>query len=787
MSLYAHVTTVTIAAALLLLGCPADTDPVVPATDGTTDTDTGEPPPQGVFAFGIAIGQHLTAGPFPNDVLRNKDGIIEVGLKSDPKLANATKKAALLEQWDAYITERTGFGLGSPIWFPMASAPDLDSFKDRIQLVTLTGPETDKVVDVIVFYNELIGALGVFPGFGHYLVSDTTYAVLISNGVTTEDDETIEPAHNFRRLVTPIEELEPEEEHLTAAREAYAPLRLWLSANALSPDDLVVGTVFTTEAVIEYGRALLKAVDEFELKPPTRRYLYDTESSSYLEAPILEGAAALDAYFGLPVAPFEFNPGIWGWSRNRATLLPGYEQVYEGGTGHFGFSRVINGSIIVPLYNFDGAEKPVNARLNIVGGKPQVRSHAMAPFSLYLCDAHMDDPSNVPVAVFNHGGGGASRSDVLGYANANCRAGVATIGIDMIFHGSRRRTKWLADDALLVPTEEDNFNQFTGKDEPDYIGDPKSGAQSVAPLFAIEYDADPLIIEANLLQITADTYTLVRYLKEGDWSQILPGLTFDASHMFHNSLSFGTAFSTPLQALSDDFVGIASSVGTVQVLPINMPMAPGNAVQASGILNLALGTPTLPADLQAAAYQDFMVSLHYWLHQRGDPLPYAPHVLRFRPSDKLPAVVSNGNSWDETLYNPAQLTYANAIGLPTYTSGEEWTLDATVPGADTLNATPAPAGAITGNANFGPATTTAAIFFRDRSCHAQVLTALCSEVWKHPYPPMEALEPGTTDYSPVCAIHTQIAAFNKSLLNGTTAEIIAPAGTCEALYGPNAE
>ncbi len=386
------------------------------------------------------------------------------------------------------------------------------------------------------------------------------------------------------------------------------------------------------------------------------------------------------------------------------------------------------------------------------------------------------------MAIFNHGGG-ALRTDAAAFANANCIHGIATAAIDMVFHGGRRKTAWSDEENAIVPVEADTFNLFTGQEGQDYIGDPASGAASVAQLFAIGAEAEPLIIEANMLTIMTDTHMLRRQLAEGDWSQVYDGLSFDETKMFHQSLSFGTAFTTSLMALTD-FRGIVSSVGTTHVLRINMPMAPSNSTQAAGLLFTTLGLPTLPDDLKNHAWTDFFLGLHGWLHERGDPIVWAPHVLRHRPTTPLPNILSSGNSWDETLYAPAQITYANAVGLKTLTHGDEWTIDPTIPASATLDATESPA-EVKGNTKYGDQTTTSGIFFRSTMCHAQVVTALCAERFEHPYPPIVPLDENVVSDSPICKLHGQAATFLKSLLDGADhATIIPPTGTCEDLYAP---
>jgi hypothetical protein len=608
---------------------------------------------------------------------------------------------------------------------------------------------------------------------------------MIRDGVKTEDGIFIESPVSFEWVIgEPIpSNANPD---IIAAREVFAPLRAWLDEN--TEEALVIATVFTTEPVLDYFQGVLDGVDAFTLEKPSRTVGYDAETLEPIEAPIVSGEE-LEVYFGTPIAPFEYSPGIWKGRRGVTEEIPGLEKRYEGGTGHFGLEAVIHGSIVTPAFNYvevDGALVPSRLRFEsgvAVDGGIRVQ----VPFVLYLCTGQLDAPADLPVMVFAHGGGSTNRIASTPIANANCLNGVATIAIDMPFHGGRLRTTWMSEMRLFAATTPDEKNDFTDAEGvPDYIGDGTSSAQSVGPLFGLEYDLDPLLVEATLLTISSDNYTLIRLLQEGDWSEVLPGLSFDSDRLFHGSLSFGTTFSTNIVAMVDDFRGIVASVGTAYTLPVNLPMAPGNAVMASGLLFISLGLAMPPLELQEGSYRDPMVGLHAWLSGRGDSLPYAPYVLRHRPSGKLPEILASGNSWDETLFSPAQLTYSNAVGYVPYTTGDEWTLMSDIPGAETVVALPLPEEGVSGSFVAGEQATSAAIMYSSRTCHAQLISPACSEYYVRQYPPVVPLEPEaySATISSVCGLHGQIARFVGSLLDGAEHGLItAPNDTCESLYG----
>jgi len=739
------------------------------------------------FHFGFAPGQTVSAAPFPNDFYFEDDGTLAVAPLQDDPILGASAKSALLADWTAHIDARTGFGSVSAIWFFADGAPDPATLDGAVRLVTLAGPEAGREVAAQVFWSAPASAVGVFPAWGDYLVPGSTYAAVMTRRVKDASGADVEaPA----ALATLLSAAAPPDGALERLHERWAPLRAWLAESAdITADDVLVATVFTTEEVLPHARAVFEAVAAFPLGTPTLRVGWDAAAGAFVTAELIEGAA-LDAYFGVPLPPFEHNPGVWEGNRLRAADVPGQDGPYAGGTGHFGIALVVNGSFEAPVFNFAVGEGGalVNRALRFAGGLPQADLRALVPFTLFLCEEHAAAPTGIPVAIFNHGGG-ATRVDAIGWANANCRVGVATIAPDMVFHGNRLSTALLADEGLVVPTATDELNAFSGVDVadpnhvPDRIGDPTAAVAAVAPLFAISASADPLVIEANLLTISADTATLLRYLREGDWSQVHPELSFDPDRIFHQSLSFGTSFHTPLLALEDGFAGVVGSVASGGILSVNLLMAPVNAAQAASVLSAVLGLKTPVAQLNTLSLVDPALSIHQWLHERGDPLPYAPFVLRHRPTTSLPPLLHSGNSWDETLYAPAQISYARALGLPSYTHGAEWTIDPAIPGAERLESEPAPDGGLADNVGFAGGTTTAAIFWRSESCHGQMHTAICAQSFEHPYPPIRLLPDPIVRDSPLCALHAQLGAFLSSILVGGPAAIGPPAGTCEEVYG----
>jgi hypothetical protein len=779
-----------LAVALLLAACPDDAG--APATDvgadvgADTAADTTAPPDaDAIFAFGLDPAQTVSQAPFPNDLYLQGGKVVMAPLGDDPALAPQAA-ASILALYDQLIADKTGFGFNTSVYFPMAAAPDLASFSGKVHMIALDGPEAGREVAVDVFWHPETQWLGVIAAFGDYQVPETRYAVIVEAGVTAGGVTVEAPAG----VATLLGDSAPSDAGAAALYGAWAPLRTWLAGAGRSAADVVVATVYTTEATVPFATKLFAAADAFTLGAPTRDVRWDPVTSAWEVAPVVEGAD-LATYFGTPDGDFPTTPGTWSGSRSAAAELGTSGQPYTGGTLHAGIGRVLNGTVTMPAFNWAiEAGEPQNRAWRFDGdGAPIADVTAYVPFTLFLCDAQLADPSDLPVAIATHGGG-AHRSEMLTFAVANCLNDVATIAIDLPFHGGRIKESYRASDSALLPSRADLENAFTGKKAadagfvPDQMGDGGGATETVGPLFALPQSVHPAVAAANTAQVSVENHVLARYLRDADWSQVQAGLSFDGAHVFHEGLSFGASFTTLSLAMADDFRGIVSSVSSARMLTSNLPVAPNNAVLAAGFMRSVMGLTATIEELNAAAWQNPVMADLQWLAQLGDPGGYAPYVMRYRPSGAAVSIIAFGDSWDETLYTPAQLSMHAATGFVTYTDGADWTLDATVPAADTLTTT-AWSAPLSGNVTYGGVTHSAAMFYFARACHAEAIVPLCIQSYAVPHPPVTALATRNVFASPVCEMHGAIRDFMASLLTDTTSlgTLAAPSGSCDDLYG----
>ncbi len=760
----------------------ASAEATVSETSEEVAAETTPPPaPNAVFLGGATPGQGIGSGPFPNDSLVVAGHVQIAPLGTDSRFGTLAKPE-ILARLDAAIATKGRFAFAAAAFLPMEVAPDLASFQGKVYYVSIGGSDLGRSLPAQVEWFAPGRMLVALPAWGAWLLPGSRYALYVAHGVKDALGRILE---------------RPEAIDLVAQNDpAWAAFR----GSQSVPADWVVATVFQTEESMPFMQALMAATDAFPLVTPTRRVSRDVTSGAWIEASDVVGLG-LEAYFGVATltdGPLAYLPTAWDeGDRAAAATVPG-GAAYAGGSLHDGIGYVVNGSFLAP--SFAQARQGESADVTALpiqygdGGKPAMRSRAMVPFSIFFCKDHVASGSlvgdqGIPVAVFTHGGT-AIRSDALAFANLNCLRGVATVVADLPFHGGRQSVTYVAGVAgedVVAPTERDLRNTYTGEAGQDFIGDNGAATSSVGGLFALGSGFDPAVIEANFIQVSVELHTLVRLLREKGPTGMGAafGVTFDTTTMVHQALSFGTSFSTAALAATSDFDAAVESVGSGMLFSANVMMAPANAELASAVIWNLLGLASSLDDLKRASWADPVIALIAWLHQRGDPAAYAPFVLRGRVDGHALHVLGFGDSWDETLNGPAQLSFANAWGVPVFGAGADWTLDATMPGAATISATPFDAG-VAGNLAVGDKNVTAAWFYYARSCHAGIISPLCTSRALPPYPPIVLRDAALVSVSPICQMQNTIAAFLADLTPGHAPNVKAPAGTCADLYGPPA-
>lgn len=776
----------------------ADPDVTAETVEDTAD-DTGpdvSPPPEpdAIFAAGMDPAQRIFDGPFPNDALRDEGGQLALApLSEDPRFSGLAAELQLT-RFDALLRARAGFSFTSAVMFPMGAAPDLATFDGKVEFIALAGPDAGTRFPAQVDWFEPGRVMMALPAFGHAMVPGSTYGVVIAAGVKDVDGRDILAPESISGALASEAPSDPS----PAAARARANASWGLLREATSdPAGVVMATVFTTDTALPWLRAFFDAADAFALAPPRAEVgRTGAELSPSVLGPDLFGDD-LATYLGTPEAPFAFMPTAWNAdARVDAGGLPGASGPYAGGTFGGGVGRIVHGGLVMPSFNqkLDG-DRVAAAAPEWDDGLPVPHGRSLVPFSVFLCTSHLSDPETgavrddleIPVAIFTHGGT-ETRTQALPFAVNNCLQGIATAVLDLPFHGGRQVSAYASADDLIVPVPTDAFNAYNGSATADGVGDPGGATVSVGSLFGLPSRFDPDVIEANLVTIAVETRVLLRYLREPGENGLgaFVGATFDADRVMMQSLSFGTNFTVGVWAADPSVSHIVTSVGSGYVLSVNLPMAPANAGLVTTIVDGTLGLAGDAAYLANGAWRDPAMALLQWFSQRADPLAYAPFVLRYRDDGHAPNVLATGNSWDETLFGPAQTSFNNALGLPVLADADVgWALDTAMAGADTVAAAPFAEAPVSANATFGDRTATAALFYLTRSCHPHITAPVCVTRYEPDYPPATPREAPEHFTSPICEIHAMTRDFAASFAAGEgPAAIPMPAGTiCEGVYG----
>ena len=631
--------------------------------------------PELTFAFEAAPATAFS-GPFPSDLLIDPEsGLIRPGLlASDLRVQGFTNQPAS-ELFERRMATRTGFGVNTVTFFPIDTVVDEASLEGKVFMVGVGGIDQGRRLNVRAFWSEEAQAVGVELLWGQYTVPGSRYAIWIETGVRTGEGTLVQPHPEL------VQALAGESSDVHANRTFAGVSDLMAD---ISDGEVIMATAFSTEAPFDYVKSLLDGLDDYPLSPISENVIWDEDTQAYISGGLITGDD-LAGYFGTAQAPFDNTPGCWTQgNRDAAAQLDDVDGRYTGGSFYKGVGAVINGSFKAPAPNWtmDGDQlKNVGHQLDS-DGRLTWTMETLIPFTLLLCESHLDAPAELPVSIFSHGGT-RNRGGVIAYASANCLNGIATISIDLPYHAGRAFPIGLADQNLVVPGGVDNLNRYTSKgpgDEgyvADLIPDGAGAVESVGKLLGINDYFDPAIAEANTLGYMLDTYMALRYLVEGDWTPFVPGLTFNGDRLFQQSNSFGTGLTLGLSALTDRFKAVVWGAATAGLMSPSALTAPDYGPLANGIIMQVLGLKMNETQLQAQSQRSPMLSIWQWLIQRSDAGVWAPLVLRHRQGPGSVSVFHTNSSWDSTLASTGQFTLTT-LSLPCL-SRRRWTLDPEIP------------------------------------------------------------------------------------------------------------
>ncbi len=350
--------------------------------------------------------------PFPNDVRRTSTGL---NMSGHPTPGTVLPVDVIGRYVEASEEDLDGFATNPVVLFRFSKPYDWGTISGNVQLVNITAASSQ--------YNQSSGAswlttagslskyvcedwLAVRTPHGSPLLPATTYALVLSNGITPEDGGTFARDSDLTAL---LDGTAPSNSQLQDGWNAYAPLRTWISDQGVDAATILNATVFTTQDPEAPIQGLRDAVHAQAMPTVSNLTLCDGVNTS---------------------------PCDDGDQRACGSVQSEYHEIH--------------GKISLPIFQ-QGTAPYLNPEdgggfvFNTMG-VPQVQRTEEVCFALTVPKAGTMPSAGYPVMLHAHGTGGSMRSGInAGLAREMASGTVGsttvqavTIGIDLPQHGSRR-------------------------------------------------------------------------------------------------------------------------------------------------------------------------------------------------------------------------------------------------------------------------------------------------------------------------------------------------------------
>jgi hypothetical protein len=602
---------------LAQLGCSSSGSSPPPPTggDGPQMQVDFTPPASGHYDFGKL--------PWPNDLYRGSNGHIALG--AIPDLGGSNYANALVDG----LSDLDGFGVttGMFVAFDRDLAPVTVNAQNAY-IVTLSGSDRGTKIPAAYHYDADAHRLAALPAPGNVLLQKTTYAFVMTSDVKGADGHALSQP---KALTDALAGQGP-------AAQVYAPLAKWASDQHVDVKTIAAATVFTTQSItadLEDARTIVWS---------------GSAPRAHLVRSFPDGTSSLDQLLGVPVAAL---PGL-----DNAGATP---STAPYGIAHSHIGRVIYGTVDVTAFN---SNDPGNGGKFLVDaqGHLQPKGTNTVPFTLVLPQTVT---AQTPIVVFTHSIQ-SSRVQAFGVADTLAGAGFAVIAADLPFHGSRN------------PLGHDLRNNLTGEMTPDGVGD-DNGLIVASMFFGIAGNGDltslhPALVRDNLRQAAIEQIALARLAAQGDWSEIkasdatLSSLGFDAQNIYSVAEGLGTFVAIEAASVEPTFrAQVLSVAGGGLVFP-TLLNSPSYSPQFTPIV---MNTLSLSASIDWTNFHPMyqpLVNLFQTVTDRGDPLAYAPYVIRQPLAGRSAANLLVSEAFrDEALPNHSSESLGAALGTPAVT------------------------------------------------------------------------------------------------------------------------
>jgi hypothetical protein len=491
--------------------------------------------------------------PYPNDI-RLKSG--------RPDLAGFPTPGAdligfdLVDRWARYLElTGTGYSVYPTITFRFSGEIDFDSMKQAgatrwADITPGAGNDIGHSWSGTTERTAYVCAngFGFRPATGRPLVPGHTYAVLINNTVKAKDGKAIVVSPDLTAVLGAADPGGA----LSAAWNAYAPLRVWAASKSVNLGGLVNAAVFTVGKTDDIAAKLAPAVTAAPAPTATGWVKCGAAPSPCAQA--TDGRAC----------PAAEDPAFD--ELHALVTLPRFQ------SGNAPFLEPADGGDFV----LDGSGQPTPQGSNEVCLALTVPKGTM--------------PANGwPLVVYAHGTGGSFRSHInegvsARLANIDGTAKVAVLGIDQVGHGTRRGASTAAPESVFF-----NF--------PNPAAARGNVLQGAADQMALVRFAKGLTLAAG----TSPTGAEIRFERIAFWGHS-QGATEGSIAMPYTADVAGVVFSGVGGSLIDSLLTKKSPVNLAAIAPAVLSELPSNVNNVHPVLSMFQNAidPADPLDHAAA-------------------------------------------------------------------------------------------------------------------------------------------------------------------------------------------
>jgi hypothetical protein len=584
------------------------------------------------FVFPVAAFGATSAGqPFPSNRFTVPDSSQITGLRVDLPKPDCTTHPSDCADIDVLDT-LDGFNIQPRISIPFSGPIDLSTVSSST--IFLVGPG-DHVVGINqAVWEAAVNTLHVESD--QQLAQDTTYLLVVTNGVHAADGTPIEAT--FRHDLNYGQTKDPATK---AYRKALLDALPMAMAGGADPDAIATASLFTTQSITAISRRIRAQI----------------QASTPAPATFALGPGGARTVF--PAAtPITWNRQIGTSTFSPTTLPTAALFLFPGSVASVAF-----GSYASPEYETAAKVIPPYGTAT---GTPVPQTTNEVQFTLFV-PGGLKPAGGWPVAIFGHGFTDSKNGAPWIVASSLGRAGIATIAINVVGHGFGAAGTYTAS----TPSGPVTFRAGGRGIDQDGNGtiDSTEGVSASG--------AEGLVGNRDgLRQTVVDLMQLVRELQvgvdvDGDGA---PDLS--RSRIYYAGQSFGGIYGTQLLGLEPDvragvpnvpggpiieiarlspsfrpLVGIALISRTPSLYNVSPPNATlTNFNENMPLRNLPVVTDTVPG---ASAIQEYIDRLE-WAQQPGNPAAYAPYITR--------PVIFQFARGDKTVPNPTTSAILRACG-----------------------------------------------------------------------------------------------------------------------------